>query len=345
MKKTIFTIALIVTTVVAMATTHTVDNKPNAGAQFDDLQAAIDAAAAGDTIYVAGSPTNYGGITITKQLAIIGAGYKVDNQYGLSTYTGSITFKEGLDEFNDPVSNPSDSYISGVKVDEGVFSQIAIKNGTGILIERCAPGRINLDDNVSVTIRNSIISNFLIESSVVNLIVQNSIIKHYVNSQNSASNVLIDHSLFHGGYLSQTKYVQFTNCIMYTTNTDGAEYCTFSNNISIGGSTTEFLYDSNTGGSNLVATNPQFEVINNSNAFDYNNDYRLQSGSPAIGAGSDGTDIGIYGGNYPFPIGGEGEFLMAAPPKIPQIMELNIQNATVPEDGTLNVQLKARKQN
>jgi len=47
-------------------TTLTVDNSPNSGAMYQSVQAAIDASAVGDTIYIHPSPTSYGNITVTK---------------------------------------------------------------------------------------------------------------------------------------------------------------------------------------------------------------------------------------------------------------------------------------
>ena len=52
------------------ATIITVDNNVNSPADYTDLQTAIDAATAGDTIYVAGSNTTYGAKNVTKKLNI-----------------------------------------------------------------------------------------------------------------------------------------------------------------------------------------------------------------------------------------------------------------------------------
>ena len=59
----------------AQATIHTVSNNPTTIAHFSTIQAAINAAASGDTIYVHGSPNVYAGFTLSKTLAIIGAGF------------------------------------------------------------------------------------------------------------------------------------------------------------------------------------------------------------------------------------------------------------------------------
>src|SRR5258705_1145877 len=58
------------------ATVRTVSNVPSTLAQYNTIQAAVDASASGDTIYVQGSPTHYAGFTIlNKRLTIIGPGW------------------------------------------------------------------------------------------------------------------------------------------------------------------------------------------------------------------------------------------------------------------------------
>ena len=50
----------------------TVDNKVGSVAMYNSVQSACNAAAPGDTILIAGSPTGYGGLTITKRLNLVG---------------------------------------------------------------------------------------------------------------------------------------------------------------------------------------------------------------------------------------------------------------------------------
>src|SRR6266536_5473948 len=58
------------------ATGRTVSNNPNTLAQYNTIQAAIDASSSGDTVYVHGSSTPYGGFNLNnKRLTIIGPGW------------------------------------------------------------------------------------------------------------------------------------------------------------------------------------------------------------------------------------------------------------------------------
>ena len=57
---------------------------------------------------------------------------------------------------------------------------------------------------------------------------------------------------------------------------------------------------SNTGSGNIVANSPSFVNVQLLNTWSSTYDFTLQAGSPALNAGSDGTDMGITGGSYPF---------------------------------------------
>src|SRR6187399_169745 len=74
--KKIFLVLSLALCVNAFATVRTVSNNPNTLAQFNTIQAAVNASSSGDTIYIQGSPTRYAGFTIQdKRLTIIGPGW------------------------------------------------------------------------------------------------------------------------------------------------------------------------------------------------------------------------------------------------------------------------------
>ena len=58
---------------IASAKIWRLDNVQNA--DFSSITTAHSSAASGDTVYVAGSVNNYGSVTLTKKLTIIGPGY------------------------------------------------------------------------------------------------------------------------------------------------------------------------------------------------------------------------------------------------------------------------------
>ena len=63
----------------ANGTIWTIDSNPgNHAANFTNLQAAHDAAADGDTLYISGFNVNYGNLSVSKKLHIFGPGYFLD---------------------------------------------------------------------------------------------------------------------------------------------------------------------------------------------------------------------------------------------------------------------------
>jgi hypothetical protein len=138
----------------------------------------------------------------------------------------------------------------------------------------------------------------------------------------------------------------FTNNIWYNTNFNPANFpnCVFTNNITYNITSAAISMPS---ANNQIQVNPLFVGTNiPTAAYGYNNgfsnaggyNYRLQTSSPGHNAATDGTDLGIYGGGYPMNATG-------VVPAIPQVSQMIINNAAVPQNGTLNVTFKARKQN
>ena len=67
-------------------------------------------------------------------------------------------------------------------------------------------------------------------------------------------------------------------------------------------------------------------------------DWHILAASPAHNTGTDGSDLGIYGGTQPM------INLTGASNLIPQMTLLNISNPSLPVNDNLNVRFKARKQ-
>ena len=90
---------------------------------------------------------------------------------------------------------------------------------------------------------------------------------------------------------------------------------------------------------------PKFVYIYSASDHNYNdqNNYYLQTTSPALNAGTDGTDLGIFGGQYPWPDTYIPNYVQCVQTSIPQVTELNIQNSSVPANGNLNFSVKAVK--
>ena len=89
------------------------------------------------------------------------------------------------------------------------------------------------------------------------------------------------------------------------------------------------------GSNNLDNTDPMFENVPFGSVTDfYNNNFNLTSVSPGVNAGSDGTDIGLFGNNFVFDPNGR-------PNLTPYPESITITNSVVAPGQTLNVDFTA----
>lgn len=79
MRKTIVTLVALCAAMAVHATVLRVSNVSGSTAPYSTVQAALDAATEGDTIMLDASGKDYGGISITKRIALIGPGYWLQN--------------------------------------------------------------------------------------------------------------------------------------------------------------------------------------------------------------------------------------------------------------------------
>lgn len=340
-----------------LATIRTVSNDPANPAQFASIQAAVNAAAAGDTIYVNPSITTYvGPVTISKRLVMIGGGYKSSNQLGYSTTVGEFTFdRSGGD--------PSGSVICGFNIG----TQLSVRGGfptiSNVTVFRNRIAGLVVQGGNNWLIYNNIITgSFVLSNGSIpnNIIIQNNIFGGAVFGNTGNANFLIDHNLFVGSpfvILNNIQFATITNNIFATITSatimnSSVISNNFNNNLSVNSNigatapTNSFAGGPNTAAGNFVAVDPLF-VNAPSGAYNANYDYRLQSSSPVKNAGTDGTDLGIYGGAFPFPSGGGSGsgFDTSALPPIPQVTSVNIQNGTLPSGAQLKVTIQATVNN
>lgn len=352
MKKRILLFGIILTLAgqVCQATIWTVSNHPDSPGQFTDLQVAVDSAGAGDTVYVSGSPFSYGSISIRKQLVLIGAGFHPDNQWGFKTTIHQLELTRELDAYSNIISSSAGSVIMGIHF----IVQILLGNSGGG-IDNITLSRNDIASIYIYNIASNSCTGWRIYNNKCgsisdcgyshNCIISNNIFDGSNISGFNSSSILFSNNIFNSSNLGGgLNGVIVSNNIFYGSNINpGNTYCIFNNNISYGGTYMEFIFGTNTGGGNFVDVDPEF-VDPPINLYNYSGDFHLMASSVGKNAGTDGTDIGIYGGMYPFPWGGDDPYQYSAPPKIPQVLEMNLQNAALPQNGTLNVQVKARKQ-
>lgn len=321
-------------------TVHRVTNGMN-------LQTVINNAVSGDVIMVEAGV--YGNIEVNKKLDLYGTGYYLNNSnsayIGTST-VGTVTFLNG----------------SEISTLQGFLSGYINVSANNITIRRNKSGRIRIGYNGNA------------ETRADNILVQQNLAER-PEVYGQSINFVIKNNIFYNGF-----YFKTTGLGIVTNNTfdcDLSNYeayfgidfynVEFKNNI-IGG-----FWDHTNGGYgynegygrqfidvytpfilqknifkknytqllpsnyiNVDFTNMYFAYPNNPNNLQEDARYQLAPNSPAKGAGENGTDCGAFGGDDPYVLSGI--------PSIPSIYQLTVPNQ-VPQNGTLNIQIKAKTNN
>jgi hypothetical protein len=368
------------------AAVRTVNNStamPGNPGQYTTINAAITASATGDTILVAGSANSYdaGGITFSKRICLLGAGYNPDNQARRSSIiAGNVTFTS---------VNASGSTIMGFKIAGDLLNQSGVVVSNVTIRRNHFTGRIAFDADTSkyMSFSENIFQNSLLfptNKGCPGLAFNNNVFCGDYGSGNvallqlpytysSVDEVIIDHNLFvngkygctngwcSAGYTTSTGFIKcrnaaisnniFINMVPIDISSSGTTYIgnTFTNNITYrsGSSWSNLPYGTNYGSGNINNTNPVLTTLfsSSSNVYlDFNTD-RLHpgSGSPLISAASDGTDIGPTGGLYPI-YSTTNPLLLTGEPPVPQVKSINyVSGSTVAPGGSLNLQIRAKR--
>jgi hypothetical protein len=374
MKTTALFLSLTLAGLSAHATIHQVDNNANSPGVYTTIQAAHNAASAGDTLYIHGSPTEYAAADIEKQLTIIGEGALPDKNFAFRTAIYSLTFKfNATNTVSSSGSRVYGCYFSyGIILGTNSAGTVAVNNitiqrnrtdyillqGTGTNGTASSHTGILISNNVIYAIQGGVLHNSIIRNNIIGEVTA-------LGNQSIGSWSLINNFIY--GRLWQNRSAVISNNIVYTGNSDPFglggyynEYCTITNNciINISGvtlSNSDIIYGTNNGGNNLLNVDPLF-VNTNSDLQSYSYTYpaegspmanlNLQPNSPCLAYGTDGTDLGIYGGAVPFFEGtpADSRYRYFPMPWIPAVLDMNIQNGSILPNGTLSVQFIGRKQ-
>ncbi len=277
----------------------TVDSNPgNHAAQFSNIQAAHDAAADGDTIYVSGFNVYYGNTTIIKKLYIFGPGYFLDENDSTqaNTYPARIN---GWVAFN---AGSENSIITGCTMNAVYVrtDSITIKRNR---IYNYGFQSIYLENNANyANITQNYIASTLhgidLSSSHNNINITNNFIsvgdlqRLCIRGNTDDTNVMIENNVLLG------------NLTIYN--------AVISNNIYRDG-----VYTGNSSNTiqNNICNSTQFPAINNNQqSVDMNivfvdtgttdGQWQIDPAGPAAGTGTNGSDIGMYGGITPYVLSG-----------------------------------------
>jgi hypothetical protein len=340
----------------------TVNNNTPSPGQYSDLQIALNAANIGDTVLIHRSPNAYGNVIVTKRLTIIGEGAMPDKNpaNGVTVGTMTLTYDPAT------LTNASKSKISGLSM-----TTLFIYEKSTDVNFACDTVTVNYCRISSITMKNKVYG-FTLTNSMVNLIsggiiFNNKYFNNLIQAVNLpsglslnnifANNIIFNQLAFYDGivanniiyYRGNTSFamgcynVKFTNNIMY------APLVTFTN--------TPYTANGNQSINNKLNVSPLFVYpLDFSTVLAYTYaapaagpfaDFNTQAGSQAINAGTDGTNIGIYGGQYPWRDGSATDSRFRyypIPNSNPVIKGLTINNMVVNPGGTLQVQINATTQ-
>ena len=296
-------------------TVYVVDNNQGSGAQYTSVQTAVDAATAGDIIYIQPSPNSYGDINMTKSLSIYGIGHNPELNAGQVAVVNNILFRS---------ANASGSKISGLRIN-GIYLDNTTYNNHDVVITNNRIVNINGNSNTARANNVIISGNFFYHSStrtIDNYNSQNWIISNNTFTRTSTwydyemfyrlnsttilnNNIILTHQngdsnqsirVFHscnGTQISNNIFL-FAGTSIVNMNRGTNSALTFQNNLTYSFNTT---LDALSGSNNIDNTDPQFTAYNQSSSLNNAaNDYHIQGGSPAENAGTDGNDLGVFNG-------------------------------------------------
>ncbi len=352
MKKitTILAAALLFATI-TQATIRTVSNFPSNVAQFNTLQAAVNASAAGDTILVHGSPTDYAGCILDKKLTILGPGFSPNKQLPFTASVGRIDLNDGS----------ANTEIQGLVSAGAIFV-----NHPNVINIRIIRNKFYLSGFVCYVggsgfvfegnyFHSSVIAFFSYNGGTYsNIVIQNNLFMDRVVSYmfdgfgSNCTNVLFDHNIINGNggsltFRGPSSFLTFTNNIFVNTNPGYVSSSTFNNNITFNCSNNNIWNVSgnvNSGG-NVENQDPQMvaQAIVNAGIDNPIADFTIAAG-PANNAASDGKDMGLL-----FDVTGSLNWTNSRMASLPYINTMNITTPTVAPGGNVEVNVQAKISN
>lgn len=310
------------------------DNRPTAptGAHIlPDVDAAIAAASPGDIIHVIPSQFTYPNFTVSKDsLTFFGIGYNPNKEQPSVTSVAIVTINPGT--FGTRLSGINMTTLNIGTSATGSLGNIFIENAQINQIEGsfcCGPSTVS-----SIIIRNCILGQSLGSTthpinlrdtyiSSTSVVITNNIIMGSSTTSSggygsiSATDAIIKNNLFLGNGSTndfafndvQTSTISnniFLGRQPITDATAGdVANCTFNNNLTFGTVNDSIpVGNGNTSNGNLINMDPLLVNVPIVDSWDFTYDPSPDTGSPAIGTGNDGNDIGVTGGTIPYSVTG-----------------------------------------
>ncbi|MEZ5045855.1 MAG: hypothetical protein R2831_02575 [Chitinophagaceae bacterium] len=375
MKQTILIISLFFGSYLnSLATVYTVLNFPAGIAQFDNIQAACDSANHGDTIYIHGSIVPYAQFTVDdKKLIYIGPGFATEKISPISAKLGIVTIRN----FSNIIGTSSGTEFHGLEFTSALTLGGIGTNGeavNNVLVNRCyfnggSGTNFTFANNgrthANIIIQNCYFSYYILDANfssgyLVNFLFRNNVVRPatitpFFSGFSKSSGVVIDHNLFYGNgaasplfgnsitqspnnsYISNNIFVGVSNLNFGFNNS-------YQNNITFNTTSTTIPWATPNNfdlGSNISQTDPQLVSQADINSGVHNTllNFKPNTGSPCIGAGNDGLDMGLI-----FTPNSIENWNLSRNGVLPYIVNTAWQSSnTVSQGGTIQVQIEARK--
>lgn len=337
--------------------TRTVHN--NGSAQYNTIQDAVNASSSGDTILVHGSQIPYAVFTITnKKLKIFGPGFSPNKQLPYvaiihgCTITGAasagselqgLSFSGGSSQLFFRNSQPdSIRIIRNLFYEYNIYMDGTSQNYKGYVFQGNYMYNSTIYGNAGSSYEDFLFQN--------NWSFNNGGNNYSLSFFTNCVNVLFDHNLWFGPssgarncFGNNCQSMNLTNNIFVRRDAAANNsFSTFNNNITyLAVNNTPWNSNSNMdAGGNISNQDPQLadqtSVTNGSPVW---RNLTIAAGS-ANDSGSDGKDLGLL-----FESTGLLNWDNTGISQIPYIYSMNITNPTIQPNGTLNIQVEARKNN
>jgi hypothetical protein len=304
---------------------------------FTDIGPAVAAAQPGDYVYVsAGTFTNLGTpLIVDKTLHMVGAGMNPDS----TGATGTTTLAVQLRITTAAANSSFTGFTVTSDVQYGTVPDGSDDDPTNVVFQRCEFMNIfSVSATNSNTSSSSIFDECILRGALI-------------GTSNGGTTETITRCLFSGvgAVPGNVGNLVMRNSVVLLTSgsspgTGLYENCVFAYDFPTAGTSTfnnclftnAGLPPGTTGTGNIFSQTPNTIFVNEtSNSYQFSDDMHLAVGSPGDNAGTDGTDIGLYGSLTPYKPG--------AVPVNPHYRLANISNAT-DANGQLPVSIKVAAQ-
>lgn len=328
MKKLFTFISLIALSYFAQARILTVSNVAGQAAMFTVVQTAVDSAQVGDTVFVHASSlyTPYGAVSIKKRIVLLGEGgmpdWNVAKPSRFVSQLGAIT-----------IDSISGIQVSGTQVNGVRVSSITVINSNlkSIIVKNC-----NIADyGANLRGIGHIIYNNIFQTAITidkNCIFSNNYVHGYITSGTGCT---VANNVINGTITNFTSSTIVNNIFIATNAISDGVSNSYSKNLQVGTDLPAGNYTNEP----LATTFKEAGIIS---SMDYNTyftaTFELKVGCPGIAGGTDGKDVGVHGGQYPWPAN---KFLNGDP-GLPKVQSVEVQNAVLAPGATLKVNLKAK---